>query len=175
VKHIRIEVRLDPAVVKVEGTVHHTLAALTEGVERVRFHASELAIDAVRGGKGRDLAFRHEGPVVEVDLPRRLAIGDEVTISIDYHGTPRRGLWFVGPDAGYPDKPHEVWTQGQDEDSRYWFPCFDHPIEKATTEVLARVPSEHRAIGNGALVGRTTATAPRPGTGSRRSRTPRTS
>ena len=24
---------------------------------------------------------------------------------------------------------------GQDEDSRYWFPCFDAPLQKATSEL----------------------------------------
>ena len=35
----------------------------------------------------------------------------------------------------------EVWSQGQDEDSRFWFPCFDYPNEKQTTEVIATVPT----------------------------------
>ncbi|MCG8417894.1 MAG: M1 family metallopeptidase [Proteobacteria bacterium] len=80
----------------------------------------------------------------------------QVTIDIEYSGSPRRGLYFVGPDEAYPDKPVQVWTQGQDEDSRYWFPCFDSPHEKATSEVIATVPGEFFALSNGALISDTT-------------------
>ena len=66
---------------------------------------------------------------------------DELVIAIDYKGAPRRGLYFVGPDEGYPEKPTQAWTQGQDEDSRYWFPCFDAPHEKATSEGKVTVPA----------------------------------
>ena len=73
-------------------------------------------------------------------------------LAIDYTGAPRRGLYFIAPDAGYPDKPTQVWTQGQDEDSRYWFPCFDQPHEKATSEVTVTVPANLFAVSNGVLV-----------------------
>jgi len=46
----------------------------------------------------------------------------------------------------------QVWTQGQDEDSRYWFPCFDSPHEKATSEVKVTVPAAMFALSNGSLI-----------------------
>src|SRR5262249_31204754 len=67
-------------------------------------------------------------------------------------GSPRRGLYFIHPDPGYPAKPVQVWTQGQDEDSRYWFPCFDQPHEKATSEVIVTVPRRCFALSNGELL-----------------------
>ena len=66
---------------------------------------------------------------------------------------PRRGLYFIGPDAGYPDKPLEAWTQGEDEDSRYWFPCYDYPNDRVTSEVIATVPETFTAVSNGELIG----------------------
>ena len=78
---------------------------------------------------------------------RRSPPAPSSTIAIDYKGAPRRGLYFIAPDDGYPDKPVQAWTQGQDEDSRYWFPCFDAPNEKATSEVTVTVPGDHvRAV-----------------------------
>jgi aminopeptidase N len=61
-------------------------------------------------------------------------------------------MYFVGPDAAYPDKPQEIWTQGEDEDSRYWFPCYDYPNDKATSEIAATVPARFFALSNGRLV-----------------------
>jgi aminopeptidase N len=72
---------------------------------------------------------------------------------VDYAGTPRRGLYFVGPDASFPAKPLQAWTQGQDEDSKHWFPCYDSPNDKATSEVLVTVRRPFQALSNGRLVG----------------------
>jgi aminopeptidase N len=46
----------------------------------------------------------------------------------------------------------QVWTQGEDEDSRYWFPCFDYPGQLATSEIRVQVPQPYRAISNGELI-----------------------
>ncbi len=66
--------------------------------------------------------------------------------------TPRVGLYFPGPDEGYPEKPRQVWSQGQDEDSKYWFPCLDSPNGKQTTDLLATVPGDWFALSNGRLL-----------------------
>ncbi|MHC5010195.1 MAG: M1 family aminopeptidase, partial [Planctomycetota bacterium] len=155
VEATRLEVRLDPAVTAVEGTVRHRVRALRDQVERVRFHARELEILAIEDGDGTPLDFRHEGDDVDVHLASPLAAGDGAGLVVDYRGRPRRGLYFIRPDEAYPDKPVQAWTQGQDEDSRHWFPCFDHPSEKAAFEVLARVPAPYQTLSNGALLEKT--------------------
>ena len=40
----------------------------------------------------------------------------------------------------------QAWTQGQDEDSRHWFPCFDFPNEMATSEMIVTVPKPFTAV-----------------------------
>ena len=49
----------------------------------------------------------------------------------------------------------QVWSQCQDEDARYWFPCFDAPNEKATTEMTVTVPQPYFALSNGTLLSTT--------------------
>jgi aminopeptidase N len=74
-------------------------------------------------------------------------------VSIEYKVVrPPLGLHFIGPDRGYPDKPRQVWTQGEDEFARYWFPCHDAPHDRTTTEMIVRVPRGFTAISNGRLV-----------------------
>ncbi|MEY3332429.1 MAG: hypothetical protein RLZZ176_729 [Cyanobacteriota bacterium] len=46
----------------------------------------------------------------------------------------------------------QIWTQGEDEDSRYWFPCFDYPGQLSTSEIRVRVPNPLVAISNGELI-----------------------
>ena len=91
-----------------------------------------------------------------------------MTIVVDFSGSPRRGLYFIGPDEAYPDKRLEAWTQGEDEDSRHWFPCYDYPNEMATSEmhVTVREPFTVIAIGElrGVEPGPSRARAPSTGT-----------
>src|SRR5712692_755291 len=151
IKHIKLEVALDFEAKTISGTATHRLAAITGPLERLEFDATELAIRAVRAG-GEPASFETADGKLRIALPRALRAGEEIEIAIDYGGQPRRGLYFVGPDEAYPHKPVEAWTQGEDEDSRYWFPCYDYPNDRTTSEVIATVPEKFTAISNGALM-----------------------
>ncbi len=150
IQHIALALDVDPAKRTVAGTATLRAAALAP-TKAVELDAVELTIDKV-SANGRPAVFRHDGKKLRVELPAALTAGADLVLAIDYKGAPRRGLYFIGPDDGYPDKPTQVWTQGQDEDSRYWFPCFDSPHEKATTELEVRVPASMFALSNGVLV-----------------------
>ena len=81
---------------------------------------------------GEDLSFHNDGQRLRVDFDETLALGEIKEVAIEYQTRPRRGLYFVGPDVHYPDKPQQVWSQGQDIDSRYWgFVPEDHIVGKA--------------------------------------------
>ncbi|HEY4245012.1 MAG TPA: M1 family metallopeptidase [Kofleriaceae bacterium] len=151
IQHIALDLEIDPASRTVAGTCSLRASVIAPGTRVVELDAVELAIDAVRVN-GTPAPFRHDGRKLRVELPGALVAGAELALQIAYRGSPRRGLYFIAPDDGYPDKPVQVWTQGQDEDSRYWFPCFDAPLEKATSEVRATVPADLFAISNGTLV-----------------------
>ena len=155
IRHTRLEIVLDPEVIAIQGTVTHHFTALADDADRLHLHAGELTIESVRDEAGAELAFRHAGEDLFIELPRALAFDEPGVVTVHYRGTPRRGIYFIHPDAAYPRKAYEAWTQGQDEDSRYWFPCFDHPTEKFSSEILARVPAKYTAVSNGALQGKT--------------------
>src|SRR5580704_3373679 len=131
--HIALVLDVDLVARTVGGTATIRCAAIAT-TSAVELDAVELDIAKVTAN-GKSAGFRHDGKKLRVELPAPLAAGAELVLAIDYSGSPQRGLYFVGPDDGYPKKPTQVWTQGQDEDSRYWFPCFDSPNEKATSEV----------------------------------------
>jgi len=155
IKHIKLEVTLDFEKKRISGTATHRLSAIAGPLDRLEFDAAELEIRAVRaGGDGREPAsFETSDGKLRIGLARALGAGEEIEIAIDYAGQPRRGLYFVGPDQAYPSKPVQAWTQGEDEDSRYWFPCYDYPNNRTTSEVIATVPEKFTAISNGALLG----------------------
>jgi aminopeptidase N len=154
IRHLKLEVSLDLEARRISGTCTLGLSPVVTGPTWLRLDAVELEIGGVRRGD-RPLAHRHDGKILEVDLGE-VAVGEEFDLAVEYAGQPRRGLYFIGPDEAYPKKPIQVWTQGQDEDSRFWFPCFDNPSEKATSEVIASVPARFFALSNGQLVSDTT-------------------
>jgi aminopeptidase N len=158
ISHIKLEVALDFDAKKISGTATHRLSAITGPLDRLEFDAAELEIKAVRVG-GEPATFETADDKLKIAMPRALKAGEEIEIAIDYAGQPRRGLYFVGPDTAYPNKPRQAWTQGEDEDSRYWFPCYDYPNSRPTSEIIATVPEKFTAVSNGALIGTSTNTA----------------
>jgi aminopeptidase N len=150
VEHLRIEVDLDFAKKSVAGTCTQSLTVLNDGPARLALDAVEMTLEAVELD-GKSLPFGYDGKLLTIDLGERKQ-GDKLALAVRYRATPRRGLYFIAPDAGYPQRRPQAWTQGQDEDNRCWFPCFDHPHEKSTSEVIARVPASMLALSNGRLV-----------------------
>jgi len=150
--NVRIEIELDPEVTAIRGAVSYLFVGLVDGMTELHLHAGELTIDGAEDPEGNALGVRQDGEDLYIALPSALEFDEPCELTVRYHATPRRGIYFIHPDAAYPNKAHQAWTQGQDEDSRYWFPCFDHPSEKFTTEMLARVPARYTAVSNGSLV-----------------------
>jgi aminopeptidase N len=150
--HIRLDVELDFERKRVAGTSALTVSPVTEGLESIELDTVELKILGAALGTGEALRFDMGDATVKVHLPKPLAAGQRATIALQYEGQPRKGLYFIGPDAGYPNKPVQAWTQGEDMDSRYWFPCYDFPNQRATSEVSATVPEHFFALSNGRLL-----------------------
>ena len=152
VQHIKLQIAIDPEAKRIEGTVRTTFAPINDGVATVEFDAVEMEISSVEiQGRRNKPSYSYEGERLRIQLGRRKA-GERITTIVRYSASPRRGLYFVGPDEGYPDKPLQVWSQGQDEDSRHWFPCVDFPNEMATSELVVTVPKPLTAVSNGRLV-----------------------
>ena len=151
VHHMRLEVELDLLRKRVSGTSFLTVSPVLDGLASLEVDAAELVIKAARLDSGEKLAFEVGDKTVKVKLPTPVKAGQRVTIAIDYEAAPRKGLYFVAPDEAYPKKPLQVWSQGEDMDNRYWFPCYDFPNQRATTEIIATVPESMFALSNGVL------------------------
>lgn len=150
VRHIKLEIRIEPQQKWVGGTAAHFLSAINDGVQRIEFDAAEMDISGV-SLDGKAVQYSYHDPVLVVSFSKPLQGGVEHEVAITYSAHPRRGLYFTAPDSDYPDKPLQAWTQGQDEDSRHWYPCIDFPNHQQTSEVIVTVPASMISIGNGEL------------------------
>src|SRR5580658_2470066 len=116
IRHIKLEVTLDFGAKSIAGTATHRLAAILDGVTSLEFDAAELEVTGVKAG-GEPAAFETADRKLKVTRSRALRAGEETEVALAYCEHPRRGLYFIGPDEGYPNKPVEAWPQGEDEDS----------------------------------------------------------
>jgi aminopeptidase N len=154
VEHIALTLSFDFKRKILYGRCATTFAAVGGPLTSLVLQAGRMRIIDVRSGAKR-LSFETAGDELRINVPT-LAEGRSTTVSIEYEvHEPEQGIYFIGPDKGYPDKPYQVWTQGQDADAHYWFPCLDHPNAKATSEVIATVPADFFVLSNGALVSET--------------------
>jgi aminopeptidase N len=152
IKHVSIDITLDLDNKRLSGNVSHTFTPLNNGLETLEIDSVELDIGAVRSASGVELAYSLSDGRLRIELGQAINPGSEETINVEFSGSPRRGLYFIGPDEGYPEKRLEAWTQGEDEDSRHWFPCYDYPNEMATSEIHVTLREPFIAIANGRLV-----------------------
>lgn len=131
VLHYRIEVSFDEPRKKVFGTTAITFVPFPDQVQEVAFDAEHLDVTSVMLGTTK-LSFAVRPNTLAITLDRPYTFRDTLTLSIGYSCTPTRGLFFVQPDSGYPDKPWQIWSQGEDMDNHFWFPCNDFPNDVAT-------------------------------------------
>jgi aminopeptidase N len=151
VKHIFLDLTLDIPNQSFQGTCTITLSPIRNGVNQLVLDAVNLNIESVQVDKTPQ-PFDYDGEQLHVQLVTPTEAGKEIKLAIAYGvEKPQRGLYFVGPDKHYPNKPTQVWTQGEDEDSRFWFPCFDYPGQLTTSEIRVKVPKPLIAISNGEL------------------------
>jgi aminopeptidase N len=114
-----------------------------------------MKIKRVYLADGRELKFNFDtlAQKLKIYLDRSYSFKDTLSVIVEYFvSNPRKGLYFIQPDSAYPDKPYQIWSQGQPEDNHYWFPCYDFPNDKATSELIATVKKNFVVISNGKLL-----------------------
>lgn len=151
VNHIYLDLSLDIPNQGFQGTCTITLTPVRKGIEQLTLDAVDLNITSVTIEQISQ-PFDYDGEQIKIKLLQPTT-EKEIKIAIDYSvDHPQRGIYFISSTEDYPNKLTQVWTQGEDEDSRFWFPCFDYPGQLATSEIRVRVPKKFMAISNGELI-----------------------
>ena len=150
-QHSKIALRFDVQQKKVLGDVTHTVSILRERTTQIAFDSVGLIIQSVSVNKS-PAKFTTTAAKLNVPLPAAAYVGQKFDIAIHYEGKPTKGLYFILPDKDYPDRPKQIWTQGESEDTRYYLPTYDYPNDRLTTETILTVPSSWLTVANGKLV-----------------------
>ena len=150
-QHSKISLRFDLEQKKVLGEVTHSLSILRDGTAKIIFDSAGLTIQKVTVNK---VAAKFETTAEKLIIPlaAEAKSGDKFEITIRYEGKPTKGMYFILPDKDYPDRPSQIWTQGESEDTHYYLPTYDYPNDRLTTETILTVPASWITVSNGKLV-----------------------
>lgn len=110
------------------------------------------------------LKYTYKDNQVTIDLGKKFTRNDKFTLYLEYTAKPNegeqggsdaitsdKGLFFINPDEAESDKPRQIWTQGETESNSRWFPTFDKPNEKMTSEIYITVEDKFKTLSNGLL------------------------
>lgn len=153
VLHIKLDVTPDWDAKTVSGTSSITAKPISEPVSVLRLDAIDIRVKEVRceGGTVSDFVSTRDSLQILFETP--LPVGKEFRVDIDYSAQPNAGLYFRTADMGYPESDSHIWTQGEAHEARHWFPCFDYPNERSSTEIICHVPAEMTVLSNGKRMG----------------------
>jgi len=156
-QHVKLEFHFDWDKQEILAKAVHTLELLSsrsaitlDAADMNVKRADLLAVDDKDAAAA--LSHRQQGDQLTLELGREIPAGKKLLLSIEYTiQKPRHGFHFVVPDESEPNQPRMVWTQSEPEYARYWFPCFDSPNDRLTSEIVATVPKDYVVLSNGAL------------------------
>lgn len=148
IEHLALTWDLDMKRKRVVGAAELTIKRIDQTAKRIELDAVAFEIKSVTL-EGKPASFDYDGRMLSIVI--RGKSSGALLLRIEYSATPKRGMYFLAPDAGYPKRPLQVWTQFQDEDARHVLPCMDEPHTKMTTSLRVKVPTGFVVLSNGAL------------------------
>jgi aminopeptidase N len=164
-KNVALDLKFDWEKEQAYGTATITLAPLVPDLKTVDLDAGLMMINSVKLPGGGDLAFQYEEEKTRlgISLDRVYRIGEPVTFIVDYRTkgliVPNTlgfgaggGLKFIKPTPSNPNRRRQVWSQGESDYNRFWFPSYDSPNDFATSELTATVEKQMFVISNGKLM-----------------------
>jgi aminopeptidase N len=163
-RHVRLALRFDWEREQAIGTATLTLAPLVPDLRRVEFDAANMTVASVvtRAGGALKYELDERAAKLRVELERAYRVGEELTVAVAYRtngrvpglgsGNYALGLVFNQLTPDDPLSRRQIYTQGESEFNRLWFPSYDHPNDFATSELSATVERPLMVISNGRLV-----------------------
>lgn len=110
------------------------------------------------------LSYNYDGEQLNIALGKTYERGDMITVIINYSAFPNanqlggsgaitsnKGLFFIDPLETDPNKPSQIWTQGETEHNSRWFPTIDKPNQRCTQDMMLIVDTSYVTLSNGIL------------------------
>lgn len=130
---------------RIRATACDQLDAVTLSLAGLR--AVKIQVDG-----GRPAKAVQRGDELRITLASPLPKGQDFHVEMRYEGSPApaEGQWGA---VGWEELADGVLVAGQPVGAPTWFPCNDHPSQKATFRISATADAGYRVVSNGLLVG----------------------
>lgn len=166
--HTKLDAKFDFNKSYLNGKVWITLKPHFYPTDSLELDAKGMNVNRVtliKGSNQSPLKYEYDGMVLKIKLDKEYKRWEKYTIYIDYTAKPdeytgkgsaaitdAKGLYFINPRGEDPDKPTQIWTQGETEATSVWVPTIDKPNQKTTQELSMTVPSKYVTLSNGKLI-----------------------
>jgi aminopeptidase N len=109
---------------------------------------SKVSVNGQRAGR-----YAQRGRKLQVTPARPIPSGSDFTVEVQYAGNPRpvRGPWG---EVGWEELADGVIVAGQPDGAASWFPCNDHPSNKAAFRITVTAEAPYTVLATGRPVGR---------------------
>lgn len=148
ITHLALDVTPDFEKRTVKGQATFTFNPIAKPLKELKLNGVDLSVDSVSGSDSI-ASFESTDKDITISFAPPLPVGKESKLIINYSAQPNMGLYFRVPSNGYKSEQMHIFTQGEMIEARHWFPCYDHPNDKFTSEITCRVPDNLIVISNG--------------------------
>jgi len=148
ITHLELRLVLQPEARRFTGTARIALEALPTFRGSFALDLDDVTLESVTDDEGNALDSEYGDGRIRITTP---TVPSHVRVR--WTGAdPTRGLFFTGPSEAHPDRLAMAWTQCQDEDGHFVFPCHDHPSTKHPWTIEIVAPRGYTLLSNGELV-----------------------
>jgi len=149
--HIVIDVTPDFKACTVAGATTIKFSPIATPLTELRLDAIDLSVSSVTSS-AEVAGYTVTDEAITITFEPAVPPGAETTLTVAYQAEPKRGLYFRTPQMGYREDDTHLWTQGETHQAPHWYPNFDYPNERFTSEVICRVSEDMTVLSNGRLI-----------------------
>lgn len=127
----------------IEGKVLAEVVA-TLYLDEICYNLQGLEVDWVKVN-GVLSPYEHLGGIISI--PLNIPAGQSFTTEVSYGGTPQ--LSGAPYNVGMIFRSNSIFTISDPDAARYWWPCYDHPWDKAIVDIIVTMRSDWKVAANG--------------------------
>lgn len=131
----------------ITGTVNAEVTA-TDDLTEITYDLVGMTVDEVLFN-AEPAEYEHDGEFLTIEFDE-INSGEQFTTSVSYHGIPQSSPGYGG---GVFWNSSYVFTVSDPDASRYWWPCYDHPWDKAVADIHITSRDDWLVAANGIRTG----------------------
>jgi aminopeptidase N len=165
--HTKLDVKFDWEKQHLLGVANLTLKPYFYNQSTLELDAKSFDIHQIQligNTENKALKFEYDTLLLTILLDKTYTKNDTIQVMINYTAKPNetkqtgssaindaKGLYFINPLGETPNKPKQIWTQGETESNSCWFPTIDKPNQKTSQEINITVEKNMKTLSNGKL------------------------